>query len=216
MPNSDDSFHDWFRNTIGAELPKIALSPAPLARVQGALKWYSGGACDWQPSIGPIMMGMPRRGSVETPDGALLGFWGYGANSYALYIITSAGTRFRGMRLSLGGVYSDPQRDRVTILETLAILAKIDGFAKGQIAEDFLHIDMDVLTEWRITLTNGTRLHMIRDHTAALDGVSVHQGPNLSVVACRTIPPDATTELGRYLTAMLAALKIGLSHPSNR
>lgn len=44
MPNSDDSFHDWFRNTIGAELPKIALSPARLVWVQGALKWYSGGA----------------------------------------------------------------------------------------------------------------------------------------------------------------------------
>ena len=64
------------------------------------------------------------------PEGhGMVGFWGYGANSYAIYFGFRQGNVFLHLRLPFGGGYSDIREQRKRIAQFLPLVAARVGGA---------------------------------------------------------------------------------------
>lgn len=141
----------WFRNLVGHEFPSQFFAD-PLYNA-GKNLWVSESIVDRSFEISFMFGRLP-----ELPgDWMALGFWGYGCNSYALYVASQKGDRTRFLRMPLGGVYMSSDEPH-KIMEFLALLHWIDERFGDCIVAENLWVNMNDIRNWSISFKNGLTL----------------------------------------------------------
>lgn len=107
--DSDQTLAAWFEELIGAPLPVVL-----------ALECVEDGLFGTPNTRGRKVEGLPHvmqmRGLGEY---SLAGFYGYGSNSYALYVTRVSGVTRMFLRLPWGGAYMKAEEARLRLLEAL-------------------------------------------------------------------------------------------------
>lgn len=120
MPST--SFEDWLHATFGT-LP--ALDLGPLVQVAPAA-WAT-------PGIGGPLPIVPEFRD-EPGDYVLVGHWGRGGASEAVYVVERRGPHRVFLRLPWGGAYGNPERDAARVREAIASWAELRRVAPTRLA----------------------------------------------------------------------------------
>ena len=108
MPPTE--FRAWYRGTFGEDFP---FDPSPLVQT-APLVWVD-------PALAQAPLAPPVTPAFRDAPGdyQLLGVWGHGVQSHALYCIERRGPHRAFLRLPWGGAYGERDRDARRVLETL-------------------------------------------------------------------------------------------------
>lgn len=121
IPLNVESLLEKLDAEVGCSIPRI-LVPRDLdwKPVDAASFWKAGNAFIEEFLV---QYGVKELAGIA-PDGhGMVGFWGHGANSYAIYFGFRLGEVFIHLRLPFGGVYSDTREQRKQIARFLPIAA---------------------------------------------------------------------------------------------
>jgi hypothetical protein len=115
MPSTDD-FSAFYRAAFGEPFP---FDPGPLVPV-GARAWGSP-ALSAEPFEPPVIPAF----RATAGDYALLGAWGHGVQSHALYCVERRARKGVFVRLPWAGAYGEPDGDARRVRQTLARYAAL-------------------------------------------------------------------------------------------
>lgn len=94
----------------------------------------------------------------KTPKGTwMLGFWGYGANSYAFYFVRKDNKREIFLRLGYGGAYGDAKQDGLEVKETLQRYMAFEEWAAVNLERWSISSNMGSWQGWIERKGSGTR-----------------------------------------------------------
>lgn len=85
----------------------------------------------------------------------MIGFWGYGANSYAFYYVRVDERRKIYLRLPYGGAYSDTEEEANDIRRFFEGYLEFEEIIRRKDASLLAYESMGCLPTWKITLPDG-------------------------------------------------------------
>jgi hypothetical protein len=128
---ADPSFSDWFRAQVGAPLP-VAID-ASLVRTPGQdPEWRCWTSVD-DTRLSPSALVVPALPDIGR-DYVVAGRWGHGANAWAFYLVERRGAWGAFLRVPLGNVYADGERERASLLEGLGEYRRLRDDWQAEVA----------------------------------------------------------------------------------
>lgn len=139
---ASDNFADWFKKTTSKTFP-----------------WpdWNDELIQLQPDIwgSPVLKGLPIQGDYQAikvythfPH-RIVGYKGHGINSYSIYVSEKKPEISLRLRMSFGGVYSDPEESSQKIIETLDTVRKFLNEFQSQFSR--IQIKNNI-TYWKLSL----------------------------------------------------------------
>ena len=161
MQTTMKELRSYFRDKIGVSLPQIALPSDELIHAEAS----GYGIEDLFGSPSAMEHQFLTQGDIddfiasEDKNYFLIGFWGYGANSYAFYYLRIDEWSHIFFRLGYGGIYSDNKRDKTRLRKFLKNYFLFEPELKLR-AKSMIAIDSMGHGDYTIELHDGSIVHL--------------------------------------------------------
>ena len=131
----------------------------------------------------------------EAPSGTwLLGFWGYGANSYAFYLARKDKKREVFLRLFYGGVYGNPERDAVEVRTFLQRYVAFEEWAASNLERWNIVNSMGSCGGWILRRGSTVREELLAGHERQFRFPNETGKPGQEIICERSIMNQAHTD----------------------
>lgn len=161
MQTTMKELKSYFHNKIGVSLPQIALPSDELIHADGM--GYISEDLFGSPSAmeRKFLMQGDIDDFIASEDKSyfLLGFWGYGANSYAFYYSRIDEWSHIFFRLPYGGIYSNIEKNKTQLRKFLKNYFLFEPELKLR-AKSMIAIDSMGYGDYKIELHDGSMVHL--------------------------------------------------------